>query len=120
MMREHTVTIDMGGLQSIQGFLIMQAEDITFSGKTGSKPESLKIELLNESGQWERATFQENVTIGDGTHEKTIVYLDKNKSVKRASMVRFRIYDAGFMYSWSTSFTDYKVALSTFMVIQGN
>lgn len=120
-MREHTITIDMGGVQSIQGFLIMQAEDITIPyGKTGSKPESLKIELLNESGLWETATFQESVTIGDGTHEKTVVYLDKNKSTKRASKVRFMIYDAGFKPSWSESFTDYKVALSTFMVIQGN
>lgn len=121
MMREHIITIDMGGLQPVQGFLIMQAEDITIpSGKTGSKPESLKVEILNELGQWEAATFQENVTIGNGTHEKTVVYLNKNKSTKLTSKVRFLIYDTGFKPSWSESFTDYKVALSSFMVIQGN
>ncbi len=121
MMREHIVTIDMKEVRSIQGFLIQQAEDITIPyGKTGNKPEMLKIEIEKEGGVWEQATFSQSVTIGDGSYEKTVVYLNKDKSSKQTSKVRFRINDSGYKPSYSASFTDYKTALASFMMIKGD
>ncbi len=116
-LRTHTIEIDMKKIERVLGFKIVQANINDLDLKL---PEQIKIEVMNVSGVWTAAGFNEDVATGSGKGESTIVYLDKDKSVKSVQKIRILISDSfyknGFDDKWNyVKF--YRTALSSFMVI---
>lgn len=124
LLREHVIEIDMKQERSISGFKIVQAPD--FGDKNIYRPGEVKIEVETAPGLgvWEPVTFHEKKTLGAGKGETTIVYLNKDKGVKNAQKVRFKISDNFYKNQWNydlnTYSNYYNVVLSTIMVINGN
>ena len=120
-LREHIIEIDMQENKNIAGFKIVQAAP---SDSQLKLPATLSVEVQNATGQWLPATYQENVTIGNGKGETTIVYLDKIKSSKITQKIRVKISDSYYKKQWDSnagaSLDYYNVVLSSFIVIQGD
>lgn len=117
-LRTHIIEIDMKKIQNIIGFKIVQANinnDVNLQC-----PGLITIEILNESGAWIAATFDENVTIGTGKGETALAYLDKDKTVKQVQKIRIKISDNFYKngYDDDGKLTKYyRIALASFMVI---
>ena len=120
-LREHIIEIDMQENKNIAGFKIVQAAP---SDSQLKLPATLRVEVQNATGQWLPATYQEDVTIGNGKGETTIVYLDKIRSSKITQKIRVKISDSYYKKQWNSSagasLDYYNVALSSFIVIQGD
>lgn len=116
-LKTYTFEIDMKSVQNVVGFKIVQAnmEDAYLQ-----LPRLISIELLDETGSWVSASFYEEVTVGAGKGETSLVYLNKDKSVKRTQKIRFKVSDSFYKsgydenYNWMSF---YRTALASFMVI---
>ncbi|MCW3786816.1 DUF4998 domain-containing protein [Plebeiibacterium sediminum] len=108
--RVHAIEIDMKEDVDIRGFKIVQSSSLGYYSML--IPNMIEIEIASDGGEWRRATYQEEVPIGDSQGETTIVYLDKDKQTQKARRIRFYVTDKDY-YSSS-----YGTALADFMVIQ--
>ncbi|EKJ89192.1 hypothetical protein QR305_01128 [Bacteroides finegoldii] len=117
-LRTHTFVIDMKKMENVVGFKIVQANinndtDLQLS-------ELITIELMNASGEWVAAGFNEDVTIGTGKGEASLVYLNKDKTATQAQKIRFKVSDTFYKNGYDANFNwvkYYRTALATFMVI---
>ena len=108
----------MKKMENVVGFKIVQANinndtDLQLS-------ELITIELMNASGEWVAAGFNEDVTIGTGKGEASLVYLNKDKTATQAQKIRFKVSDTFYKNGYDANFNwvkYYRTALATFMVI---
>lgn len=115
-LRTHVIEIDMHDFKRILGFKIVQANiNDTYLKMT----ELVTIKLFDAAGSWIPAAFSEDLTIGNGKGEATLVYLDKDKTVKQASKIRLYISDNFYKSTYVSGLpvSYYRTALASFMVI---
>lgn len=75
---------------------------------------------MNASGEWVAAGFNEDVTIGTGKGEASLVYLNKDRTATQAQKIRFKVSDAFYKNDFDAGWNwvkYYRTALATFMVI---
>ena len=115
-LRTHIIEIDMHEIKNILGFKIVQANinDIYLK-----MPELVKIEIFGPVGSWIPAAFNEDLAIGNGKGESTLIYLDKDKTMKQTSKIRLQISDSYYKsgYVSGANVNYYRTALASFMVI---